>query len=124
MPWNLDDYPASMKNLDSPVREKAIDIANALLKEGYEDSRAIPIAISQAKKWAENGSTKDSERTIHVTPHPHGWAIRRVNGERASFVFDSRDEARDKAMQMGEDEGVAVVIHGADGRILDHMSFA
>lgn len=35
MPWNVRDYPASMKNLDPLVRKKAIDIANALLADGY-----------------------------------------------------------------------------------------
>ena len=32
-----------------------IDIANALLNDGYTDDRAIPIATSQAEKWLENG---------------------------------------------------------------------
>lgn len=50
MPWNMKDFPASMKNLDKLTRKKAIDIANALLDEGYPDSRAIPIAIDQAKE--------------------------------------------------------------------------
>ncbi len=49
MPWDKNDYPAAMKNLDKDVREKAIEIANALLEEGYEDGRAIPIAIDRAK---------------------------------------------------------------------------
>lgn len=44
MPWNMNDYPASMKNLDPLIRKKAIDIANALLDDGYPDDRAIPIA--------------------------------------------------------------------------------
>jgi uncharacterized protein YdaT len=35
------------------VLEKAIEIANALLAEGYEEGRAIRIAISQAKRWAD-----------------------------------------------------------------------
>lgn len=45
MPWNSSDYPASFKNLDKEVRKKAIEIANALLREGYEESRAISIPI-------------------------------------------------------------------------------
>ncbi len=54
MPWNKNDYPNSMKNLDKDVREKAIEIANALLDEGYEDGKAIPIAIDRAKMSVEN----------------------------------------------------------------------
>ncbi len=54
MPWSENDYPSSMKNLPKRVRNKAIEIANALLEEGYEEGRAIAIAISQAREWAEN----------------------------------------------------------------------
>jgi uncharacterized protein YdaT len=34
MPWNMTDYPASMKNMDKLTRKKAIDIANALIRRG------------------------------------------------------------------------------------------
>ncbi|KTD22291.1 Uncharacterized protein conserved in bacteria [Legionella lansingensis] len=50
MPWTKSDYPDSMKNLDSSIRNKAIEIANKLLKEGYGEGRAIAIAIDRAKK--------------------------------------------------------------------------
>jgi uncharacterized protein YdaT len=51
MPWNSDYYPTSMKHLDAQVREKAIEIANALLEQGYEEGKAIRIAIAKAKQW-------------------------------------------------------------------------
>lgn len=55
MPWSKDNYPDSMKNFNPKVRNKMIEIANALLEdEDYDESRAIPIAISQGKEWAEN----------------------------------------------------------------------
>jgi uncharacterized protein YdaT len=55
MPWNKKNYPDSMRNLDKKVRDKAIEIANALVeKENMEEGTAIPIAISKAKEWAEN----------------------------------------------------------------------
>jgi uncharacterized protein YdaT len=53
MPWTYQDYPASMKNLSAEVRRKAIDIANALLDDDYEEGRAIAIATAQAEKWAK-----------------------------------------------------------------------
>ncbi len=34
------------------VRAKAIEIANALLAEGYDEGKAIRIAIATAKEWA------------------------------------------------------------------------
>jgi uncharacterized protein YdaT len=52
MPWTTSRYPASMKNLPVPVREKAIVIANALLEHGYPEGMAIRISIARAKEWA------------------------------------------------------------------------
>ncbi|KRL03947.1 hypothetical protein [Liquorilactobacillus oeni] len=43
-----------MKNLRSEVRNKAVEIANALKKDGYNDQRAISIATSQAEDWFRN----------------------------------------------------------------------
>jgi len=43
-----------MRNLPPLVREKAIDIANALLDEGMEEGMAIRIAIAKAKEWARH----------------------------------------------------------------------
>ncbi len=123
MPWTETDYPQSMKNLDLQVRRKAIEIANALVEDEYDEGRAIPIAISQAKKWVENGSKESDERNLHVVPHPDGWAVRRANAKRASFVFEEQGEARDKAIVMAQDNGVNVIIHGQDGKIEDQHSF-
>lgn len=52
MPWNAAYYPASMNNLPPEVREKAIDIANALLEAGRPEGQAIRIGIARAKQWA------------------------------------------------------------------------
>ena len=52
MPWNEGYFPHSMVNLPPVVRDKAIEIANALLAEGYPEGQAIRIAIAQAKRWA------------------------------------------------------------------------
>jgi len=52
MPWDETRYPASMRNLAPEIRTKAIEIANALLDEGYEEGMAIRIGIAKAKEWA------------------------------------------------------------------------
>jgi hypothetical protein len=52
MPWDETYYPRSMRNLPLEARLKAIEIANALLEEGYDEGRAIRIAIVKAKEWA------------------------------------------------------------------------
>ena len=55
MPWTKTDYPNSLKNFPRAVRNKAIDIANALFKKGnMEEGRIIATAISHSKMWENN----------------------------------------------------------------------
>lgn len=42
------------------MRAKTIEIANALLEQGYEEEKAIRIAIAQAKHWAERAGRRPS----------------------------------------------------------------
>jgi uncharacterized protein YdaT len=51
MPWDQTHYPPAMRRLAPAVRFKAIEIANALLAEGYDEGKAIRIAIAKAKEW-------------------------------------------------------------------------
>jgi uncharacterized protein YdaT len=52
MPWSPEHFPAAMGGRSPAVREKAIEIANALLEEGVEEGKAIRIAIARARQWA------------------------------------------------------------------------
>ena len=63
MPWSREDYPDSLKNFTAKVRYKAVEIANALLEEGYDEGRAIAIATSQAKEWAEKRGLQIHKKT-------------------------------------------------------------
>lgn len=76
MPWNKQDYPVSMKNLEPRIRHKAIEIANALLDDGYEEGRSIAIATAKAEEWDENhpvseGSKQDSKSSSSDKPSNH-----------------------------------------------------
>lgn len=59
MPWNSNYFPASMKRLNPLVRDKAIEIANALLEQGYDEGKAIRIAITKAKQWWQQHAAPD-----------------------------------------------------------------
>ena len=61
MPWTLERYPPAMRRLPPTVRVKAIEIANAMLADGYEEGQAIRMAIAAAKRWA--GGVGDREWT-------------------------------------------------------------
>jgi uncharacterized protein YdaT len=55
MPWTNIDFPNAMKNLPKEVRNKAIQIANAILLKSKMDKGAIiATAISKAKRWAQS----------------------------------------------------------------------
>ncbi|MGJ9459494.1 DUF2188 domain-containing protein [Oceanobacillus sp. CF4.6] len=149
MPWTLNDYPTSMKNLNEVKKKKAIDIANAMVDEGYEEGRAIPIAIEQAKEWHENASkdeiddyrkhgkpTKRSkegkkydsnpermEEGEEVVIHEDGWAVKSSGSERASEVFDNKEEAIKRAREIAENKGTSLSIYKQDGSVQDEQSF-
>ncbi|RDC55978.1 hypothetical protein DU508_14075 [Pedobacter chinensis] len=54
MPWYNGDYPPSYKNQPIPLREKAVEIANALLQEGVEEGIAIATGLKRARTYFEN----------------------------------------------------------------------
>src|SRR4051812_44187172 len=104
-------YPTSMQYMDTPVRDKAFDIFNALLDEGYEDDQAIPIAIAQAKKWAQTyrHGNESGGQCVHVVPHPDGWAVRRADSIKSNFIFKRMGDAKTKALEIGKREQVGIV---------------
>ncbi|EPM7464107.1 DUF2188 domain-containing protein [Enterococcus faecium] len=140
MPWNMKDFPASMKNLDKLTRKKAIDIANALLDEGYPDSRAITIAIDQAKDWYENASESE-RRTFEKEKNPsksdkhdtnpragklldsdviveyaeEQWIVKSKGAKKASNHFDTKKEAIEKGKQVAQNKESTLVIYKKDG---------
>lgn len=52
MPWSVDQPPESMRKLPPDVRRKAVEIANALLRERMDEAKAIRIATAKARAWA------------------------------------------------------------------------
>lgn len=51
MPWYNGDFPPSYKNQPTELREKAVEIANALLEEGVDEGIAIATGLKQARKY-------------------------------------------------------------------------
>ena len=54
MPWTNKSYPVSMKNLPARTREKAIEIANALLERNVGEGIAIATGIKNARLWVKH----------------------------------------------------------------------
>ena len=143
MPWNVRDYPESMKNLDPLVRKKAIDIANALLADGYSDDRAIPIATSQAEKWYDNADEEEKkafqkeknpqkddahqanknakklmDADVEVVYEDDQWQVRSKGAKRASDHFDKKADAIARAKEIAENKESVVNVYKKDG---DHQ---
>ena len=51
MPWYNRDYPPSYKNQPIKIREKAVEIANALLEEGAPEGIAIATGLKRAREF-------------------------------------------------------------------------
>jgi len=147
MPWTLNDYPASMKNMKEPIKKKAIDIANAMLEEGYQEGRAIPIAIEKSKEWYEDHSEEevkgymehgDTAKHRHrsqakqglkrldedefVVPHENGWAVISNGAKRASNVYDKKSDAIRRAEEIAENKGTGLKIEDSHGKVQQEQS--
>ena len=61
MPWTEDHYPPAMRRLPLEVRLKAVEIANAMLEEGYDEGQVIRMAIAAAKRWAWSADRHPAE---------------------------------------------------------------
>lgn len=118
MVWTTRNYPQTMKTLPVRIRRKAVELGNQLLMDGYQIQRAMNIAVSMAREWAEHGQTV-RERNIHVVPHNLGWAVRRVCGPET--VFADKPCALSYAVQLARDEGVYVIAHNERGTIDAHI---
>jgi uncharacterized protein YdaT len=118
MPWDKKDPPDSIKNLEPPVKDKAVEIANKLIEKGYEEARAIPIAISRSKEWFENrGVTVSSDITHHLLPEKNKWIIKKLNSD-DRLVFTTKEEAMDKVKEMSKNKAVKVMTTGLAGGLI------
>ena len=139
MPWTKKDYPDAMKNLPAEVREKSIEIANALLQErGMNEGVAIATAISRAKDWAANRgkdfeNRSDNARETDVKQHgedryvvPHDddkWAVKKEKSERVSKIFDAKQDAVKEARKEAEQANASLTVQKRDGKVQLRTSY-
>ena len=50
MPWPKGEYPPSYKNLPVKLRNKAVEIANAILEETGDEGLAIATGLKKARE--------------------------------------------------------------------------
>ncbi len=62
MPWYNGDYPPSYKNQPKKIRDKAIEIANEVLKTTGNEGEAIATGLKQARAHFKiSEKTKDND---------------------------------------------------------------
>lgn len=133
MPWTMDDYPQSWKNLDELERKKAIDIGNAMLIDGYEESNVIPIATKQAEAWYKDASKSDlnalknkkitqhkqddsvnpslNDNDIHVFYDDNQWKVKTEGAKQASETFEKKEDALKRARQIADNRDTDIISH-------------
>lgn len=67
MPWHNGDYPPSYRDQPAELREKAVEIANALLQDGMEEGIAIATGLKQARELLKNHKAKTDKLKIMQT---------------------------------------------------------
>lgn len=137
MPWTKSNYPVSLKNLPAAVRNKAIEIANALLDEGkMEEGIAIATATSRAKDWAANrgmkseapaGTSKTTDvkkhgEDRHVIPRADGWMVKKESASKGK-IYDTKKEALSVAGKAAKSSNSSVTVKSRDGKIESRKSY-
>ncbi|GMG60955.1 DUF2188 domain-containing protein [Tetragenococcus halophilus] len=149
MVWDMNDYPSTMKNLDSLVRKKAIDIANALLQDGYPEGRAIPIATKQAQQWYNNASSEEKtafrqekppqkndshagskrnkkllDANVKVNYSDKQWQVISKGAKKASETYDTKEKAIERAKYIAQNKETSLEIYKENGDLQETRDFS
>ncbi|WP_017549378.1 DUF2188 domain-containing protein [Salinicoccus carnicancri] len=137
MPYTTNDYPDSLKNMEKLERRKAIDIINALLEEGYDDNRAIPIGIEQAEDWYKGATAEElkelerkditqhendpgtqggriADNDVEVFYEDDEWKVQTKGAKRPSSTYATKDDAVKRAKEIADNRGAEVITHKKD----------
>lgn len=115
MPWDKNDYPASFKNLEPNVKAKAIEIANALLEENYNESRAISIAMTKAREAIHHD---DNNRPTYLVKHREDdWAFSKQDEKKAIFVESTKENLLEKAKPYVNEQNGILKVYQEDGSL-------
>ena len=125
-----------MKKLPVGVRNKAIEISNALLEEKMDEGIAIATGISRAKDWAANrgkptksksadSKSKDVKKhgqDLYVTPSKSGWAVKSEKSSRKEN-FSTKKEAVQTATKRARKANASITVKDSHGKIKTRTSY-
>lgn len=120
MPWTKTDYPDSMKNLDAAIRNKAIEMANAMIQDGMEEDRAISIATAKARDFV-NGTDDSSRPHYIVKSEEDEWVLMKKDGERAIKRASTKEALLEEAKPYVSEQDGILTVYKEDGSIADTL---
>src|SRR5688572_10873637 len=124
MLWTSNNYPQRFSFLSSPVREKALEIGNALIRSNLPPTHAERIAYERAVDWARRSRATARCTEYHVLPYRGAWIVKCSGSDTPICSLPTQEAAVRKACQIARGHITDIVLHGADGRIIDRSSFA
>lgn len=77
----------------------------------YRTNQSSP-KITEYRRAVEKGM-----QSHHVLPRGNEWVVKHAGSPRASRVFTTQSEATTYARSVSDNQGTALFIHGANGRI-------
>jgi uncharacterized protein YdaT len=139
MPWTQKKYPPSMKNLPMAIRDKAVEIANALLEETkMPEGIVIATAISRAKDWGVHHGKKiknDRVKSRSTDQKKHGedryvvpykedqWAVKAEGRKRAEKIFATKQQAVKTARKEAKEANAGLTIQKKSGKVQKRISY-
>lgn len=76
----------------------------------------------QIKEYKE--AVEKGKQSFHVLPFRDQWIVKRADSSAVSETFGTQSEAADYAKSVSQNQGTAVFIHGADGKIVDRRDYS
>lgn len=58
-----------------------------------------------------------AKSNVHIVPRGDQWAVQRANGQRATHLADTQQDAIDVGRDIARHQQVELVIHSRDGQI-------
>jgi uncharacterized protein YdaT len=115
-------YPWELEELEPDVRRKALERANELIQQGYQEIRALRMATTLAREWVDNGKSSDmpmSGPSQHVMFERDSWVICPEDRSEATHSFSNLEDAIRRAHEIATEKHSAVYVYDADGAIID-----
>lgn len=107
MPYASGQFPHTWKNVDWSTRSKAVEILNALLKEGMDEGKAIPIALAKAREFVKEHSMAPTRSELMAKCkklHPDWTPIQHAAWVKKMMDEDMKDKGADETKEMAAHE--------------------